>query len=166
MYPLVGGQRYYGWMNISQTLLIRKWGAETSTPTTVRRGPSHHGLSTETAWRAQTLPPPSRNRARDLNREPEMEIAKRWEPCSHRRDKRSEPAPKQIKTQTRGKDGKLSMFSWGEQAFSQNDIPARNFKNNIDRSAYREKKISIYKEKAIINKVKRWETRRRTLRSK
>ena len=50
-------------MNISQTLLIRKWGAGTPTPTTVRRGPSHHGLSTETAWRAQTLPPPSRNRA-------------------------------------------------------------------------------------------------------
>ena len=63
MYPLVGGQWCYGWMNISQTLLIRKWGAETPTPTTVRRGPSHHGLSTETAWRAQTLPPPSRNRA-------------------------------------------------------------------------------------------------------
>ena len=63
MYPLVGGQIYYEWMNISQTLLIRKWGAETPTPTTVRRGPSHHGRSTETAWRAQTLPPPSRNRA-------------------------------------------------------------------------------------------------------
>ena len=63
MYPLVGGQWCYGWMTILQTLLIRNWGAGTPTPTMVRRGPSHHGLSTETAWRAQTLPPPSRSRA-------------------------------------------------------------------------------------------------------
>ena len=78
---------------------------------------SHHG-------KEGSLPPWSVNRdclespdttstqqeqSRGLNREPEMEIiAKSWEPCSHQQDKRrSEGAPKQIKTQTRGKDGKL-----------------------------------------------------------
>lgn len=58
---------------------------------------------TTSTWQGQS---------RDLNRELGMEIAKSWEPCSHLQDKRrSEPAPKQIKTQTRGNDGKLSMFS-------------------------------------------------------
>lgn len=55
---------------------------------------------------------------------------------------RSGPAASmQIKTQTKGNDGRLFMFCWGTQAFSQNDTTARNFKNNIDRSAYRERKF-------------------------
>ena len=47
--------------------------------------------------------------SRDLNREPGLEIARSWEPCSHRQDRRSsEGARKQIKTQSRGNDGRLS----------------------------------------------------------
>ena len=84
VYPLVGGQWCYGWMNISQTLLIRKWGAGTPTPTTVGRGPFHYGLSTETAWRAQPFTCTSQEQSRDLNREQEKEMAKSWDPCSHR----------------------------------------------------------------------------------
>lgn len=55
---------------------------------------------------------------------------------------RSGPAASmQIKTQTKGNDGRLFTFCWGKQAFSQNDTTARNFKNNIDKSADRERKI-------------------------
>ena len=147
MYPLVGGQWCYGWMNISQTLLIRKWGAGTSTPTMVRRFPPPWAVNRDCVERPDTTSTWQEQR-RDLNRELGMEIAKRWQPCSHRQNKRrSEPATKQTKTQNRGNAGKLSIFSWGKQAFSQNDIRARNFKNNIDRPAYRERKFKSIRRK-------------------
>ena len=59
-----GGWPMMLWMNEHFANLIhKKMGSWNPHSHHGRRGPSHHGLSTETAWRAQTLPPPSRNRA-------------------------------------------------------------------------------------------------------
>ena len=98
------------WMNKHFANLINKkmgsWnphshhGKEGSRPPWAVNRDCVESPDTTSTWQEQS---------RELNREPGLQIAKSWEPCSHHQDKRrSEGAPKQIKTQTRGNDGRLS----------------------------------------------------------